>query len=79
MHTHILNECVQELVLRIDQAGFQKSLAVMNGNCATDLAPNFGSVLTWCCSSNINFYAANAGNGVLHDSPDKVRLDELNA
>jgi hypothetical protein len=51
----------------------------MNGNCATDLAPDFGSVLTWCCSSNINFYAANAGNGVLHDSPDKVRLDELNA
>ena len=55
------------------------SHSMVDRNRSTNFAPNFGSVLTWCCSSNINFYAANAGNGVLHDSPDKVRLDELNA
>ena len=51
----------------------------MNGYCSTDFAPNFSSVFARCCSSNIDFYAANTGNGVLHVSPDKVRLDELNA
>ena len=77
---HTLNGCVREWVLKTSQAGFEwKSLAVMNGYCATDFAPNFGSVFTRCCSSNINFYAANTGNGVLHVSPEEVRLDELNA
>ena len=44
-----------------------KSVSVMNRDCATDFTPNFGSVFTRNYSSNVDFYAAYASNGVLHD------------
>jgi hypothetical protein len=40
---------------------------VMERDGAADFAPNFGSIFTRDCSSNVNFYAAYASNGVLHD------------
>ena len=39
----------------------------MNKDCPADFAPNFGSVFARNCSSNVDFYAAYASNGVLHD------------
>lgn len=43
------------------------SLAIMHRDSAANLAPNFGSVFTRCGTSDIDFYAADTGNGVLHD------------
>lgn len=56
-----------------------RSLAVMDGYGSTNFAPNFGSVLTGRCTSNVNFYTAYTRYCGLHGQAEQVPLDELNA
>ena len=57
----------------------ERSLAVMDGYGPTNFAPNFGSVLTGRCTSNVNFYTAYTGYCGLHGQAEQDPLDELNA